>query len=523
MTRARTDALLLAPLLAWFLGVSLWQLDAVPPVYEDEPWQASTGWKLASDGVLGSDMFAGLHRMEARYYGYMPLHALVLAAMFRAGGVGLLQARVVSVALGLVTLLLAYVVARRIADRPTALAALVLLVGVSFTGITRYMVTGIPLLDTARIARYDMAVPVFGLAALVTWLSAVEHRRLSRYALTGLLAGLAGLAHVYGAFWLAAFALLAAWNRAGWRVLVALCAGFALPWLFYLGYVLQDVEAWRGQTAGYASRFDLLDWRFYWDNLRAEPRRYFREMSAEGWRVVLRPGVWATIAATAATLRWLVGRAIRGDQDARALAVPLLLFPTLFALVIQIKLTSYLVLFVPVAAVAMAWGLTTLWRHARARSATWGRVALAAAVGLVLVDGSARIARLGWLSETTTPIRTLQEQLHAPIPPGSRVLGLHTYWFGFEDTDYRSWLVPWLQAFPYAGPARTIEDALDAVSPHFIILDPAMHEALDRIPERGRRVRAWMRDRGFVVVVAIDDPTYGRIDVFRSRRGNGAP
>ena len=54
----------------------------IPPVYQDEPWQATTGWKLATDGVFGSDMFAGHYNMDRRYYGFMPLHPAVLALVF---------------------------------------------------------------------------------------------------------------------------------------------------------------------------------------------------------------------------------------------------------------------------------------------------------------------------------------------------------------------------------------------------------------------------------------------------------
>src|SRR5512145_2716333 len=89
----RLDVALLAVLLLLYLVVSLRQLTIVPPVYEDEPWQASTGLKLAREGVFGSDLFSGLNGMERRYYGFMPVHPLLLAATYRIAGFGLLQTR----------------------------------------------------------------------------------------------------------------------------------------------------------------------------------------------------------------------------------------------------------------------------------------------------------------------------------------------------------------------------------------------------------------------------------------------
>src|SRR5262245_54381740 len=91
----------LVALLLLYLTISLRHLAIVPRVYEDEPWQASTGWKLATQGVFGSDMFAGFYKMDQRYYGYMPIHPLLLAVIFRVAGVGLFQARVEPVLLGL--------------------------------------------------------------------------------------------------------------------------------------------------------------------------------------------------------------------------------------------------------------------------------------------------------------------------------------------------------------------------------------------------------------------------------------
>ena len=73
----------------------------VPQVYEDEPWQASTGYKLLISAVFGSDLFAGFHHMDQRYYGFMPLHPILLAGFFRAFGLGLLQARLCLLQFGL--------------------------------------------------------------------------------------------------------------------------------------------------------------------------------------------------------------------------------------------------------------------------------------------------------------------------------------------------------------------------------------------------------------------------------------
>src|SRR5688572_31496842 len=96
--RAASPRLALAALLASYLVLSIRHLTVVPPVFEDEPWFASIGFKLATDGVLGSDMFAGFHGMERRYYAIPPVAPVLLGGAFRLAGFGLLQLRLETVA-----------------------------------------------------------------------------------------------------------------------------------------------------------------------------------------------------------------------------------------------------------------------------------------------------------------------------------------------------------------------------------------------------------------------------------------
>ena len=125
-SRSRPYAVLLALLLLYWV-ISLHQLDVTPPVYEDEPWQASTGWMLATDGVFGSDMFSGFYGMESRYFGFMPVFPLLLAGTFRLIGLGLFQARLVAVMMGLLTLVLTYSLGSRLFRPPVGLLAVVLM------------------------------------------------------------------------------------------------------------------------------------------------------------------------------------------------------------------------------------------------------------------------------------------------------------------------------------------------------------------------------------------------------------
>ena len=121
--------------------------------------------------------------MDQRYYGFMPLHPFVLAAVFRVLGPGLAQARLETVALTALTLALTFGLGWRLFGAWVGALAVALLVLVRWTGLTYVQLTGIPAVDFARIARYDPLVPAIGLGALDVYLSARARHGPSLYLL----------------------------------------------------------------------------------------------------------------------------------------------------------------------------------------------------------------------------------------------------------------------------------------------------------------------------------------------------
>ena len=513
MTR-RSFGVLLVLLLYW--GVSLTNLTVLPPVHEDEPWQASTGWKLAQTGVFGSDLFAGYHGMERHYYGFMPLYPLWLAVVFKGLGLGLFQDRWATVALGCLILSLTYALGQRLYGSTVGLLAIGLLLAARTAAVTPAHVSGILLIDLARIARYDMLVPVFGLAALHVYLSAQARAQFTLYGLVGLLAGLAGLSHVYGALWIAALLLLALWNRSGWRSLLALIGGFSVPWLIYGGYVLSGMPDWICQTRDYASRFEVLNPGWYVDNVRREWLRYAPGLGPIGWMWLTRPGLWLSIAALWLALIGLLHRAWREhDRNARLIVVPALLFPILFALLISSKVNSYLMVIAPIWAVAVAWLISALWRRATLHPARcWFRLAIAISVLLVALEGASSVVQLEMMAARTTPYADFISRVRAHIPPGARVLGLHRYWFGLSDFDYRSWWVPLVRA--QSGEA--INPVLYDFAPDVVLLDSRLGHGPDGTVRSNPRllpVFDWLAQRQYAQVAVVDDATYGTMLIYQ--------
>jgi hypothetical protein len=458
--------------------------------------------------------------MDQRYYGFMPLHPLLLALDFRLLGLGLAQARLETVILSTVTLILTAALGARLFDAWVAALAVVLLVFARWTGLTYIQLTGIPLVDLARIARYDPLVPVLGLAALHAWLSARDSGARAWYLAAGALAGLAGLAHVYGLFWIPALLLLT-WLDGRRSRLVWLIAGALLPWLPYLGYILTDLPDWGAQTAGYAERFGLLDPRWYLTNVLNEYHRYGPGLGPLGPGLLMRVGFWTLAIALPIALAGLAWRAVRKhDSSARALVVPAVLLPVLFALLIYLKLVNYTLVELPLFALAVAWLGTRLWRHPVRPAVV--RPVLALLMLAVVAEGTVALANLERAATVTTPYPAFVTRVRQAIPPGARIVALHTYWFGLEDHDVRSFLVPITWADPRSqSPPVPLDEGLDRIAPDIVLLDPRLRDyfATDGATD-GANFEGWLERHRGRLIDQIDDPTYGRMDVYQVDRSS---
>ncbi|KPJ85436.1 MAG: hypothetical protein AMS18_16310 [Gemmatimonas sp. SG8_17] len=258
---SRIGLLLVAVL---FLSATLPYLGDYPMLDWAQMGIAAPAHKLATEGIYGNDLFTGFYASELRNYEYMPAYPLLVAFSFKILGLGVWQARVVSVLAGLGVVLLTYRLGRQLYGRSVGLAAAVLLTTLRLG--TSASTSGIPLLDFSRIIRYDILVPVFVLAASSVFITTLANHttnqerspgrvRMRTWGLlaTGFLAGLATLSHLYGAFILLTFVTVLVWQER-WSVIkqpstYSLPLGWLLalaPWLYY---VAQDVGAYRGQMS----------------------------------------------------------------------------------------------------------------------------------------------------------------------------------------------------------------------------------------------------------------------------------
>ncbi len=470
-TFLRKAALLALLLIFWWL--SIWNLDRYPLVEEDEPWILSPGYKLFTQGIYGSNLFSGFHHMEQHYFEFMPLMSWLQGATTHLFGVGVLQMRWLAVALGLVTLTLAYALARRLISPDVGVVAVLLMIFWQWTpGNLRILGSGVPLVDLARIARYDVLVPPLGLGAI--WAAWCARRTgLARYdGLAGLLGGLAGLAHLYGLFWLGAALLL---RLAGFRGLSVrrmlrmgawLLGGAVLAWLGWLVMVGINWPDFLAQTAQYSDRFDLWSIAFYLGNLAQEPQRYSLGLrhGASLWRL----GFWGLVVGL--PVAWLLAawEAYRRRRLGLAWLCGLcLLFPVWFALLIRVKTFSYLLSVAPLWAMVLAWGGVRLFEQGQV--GRW--LAVAGISGLVLQGGLGIGQMQAYASQAEAPER-MWADVRQLVPPTGRILGPSRYWLALPQRDYISLVLPFFLSNPqYNGRAAPFEAAVTQIGPQVVIVD----------------------------------------------------
>jgi 4-amino-4-deoxy-L-arabinose transferase-like glycosyltransferase len=507
-------AVTVAVILLVYLTVSLNHLADFPPMSQDEPWIAAAPFKLATQGIYGSDLFAGYYGMEHHNFDHMPVYPLMQAAIFKAFGVGPFQMRILPVALGLVLLLLVVAVGYQLGSPHVGVLAAILLIGFRVTGSDS--ATGILLLDLARINRYDIGVPVFGLMALLSFNRAERHDSRLWFIVAGLFVGLSSLTHMYGAFWLPAFFIVLAYRRR-WRLVMQsapylMLAGFVSVWLPWCVYIAGHWTDYLNQTRLVADRFRIFQPSFYVSNVLHEVDRYRSIGIRNPLAWILLPGVPAAVVLM---LRWT-----RKQDHAPSftLAAAAITQAALFALFLKVKSPAYLIALWPLGALALAWLAVWLWKN---KTATTARIGIALLMAFIIAEGTVRIARTWTLAKETTPYEEFTRKVAACIPANSLVLGLQHYWLGLRQYPYRSWLVPIYYSHPvYYHERMTMDEALERVQPDVILIDRYMHEYFESISPAGHAdhrlyegFRTFMARHAAELTCVVEDKTYGTMRV----------
>jgi 4-amino-4-deoxy-L-arabinose transferase-like glycosyltransferase len=506
--------LLTLALSAGFARLAAHNLANFRPVSNDEVELMAVGYKLATQGVFGSDMYAGFFGGDQHHFETLPLQHVLDALSFRLFGPGVLQARVVSLLAGISIIWTSGWLAYRWYGPGTAVVCELLAVGWA-SNLTAAS-NGLPLLGVARTARYDvLAVAVVGLT-IVLLDAMLRQRRVWRGLAVGVGCGLAALSQFFGSFALLFVLAVWRWSRPPLRVVAGWLAGVALVVTPYALFVARYRDDAIGQLAVFGNRGDFLRPTFYIENVLSEWTRYAHLAPPTS----LSSGV--LLFGLVPALGYLAWRRSTGD---RLLLFSLVTFAAALTLLDQTKVPLYSILLLPSICLTLAAAFSAVlgwaWRGrtcARLRIVL-GAFALAALVGIGL-EGAAAY-RSDWdEANQATPYLALGQQIEAAIPPGAAVLGPERWWWALHDHRYlslRSLWFQWSASARRAGNPKFV-DWVTRAQPDSVIVSVNVRADVQAFPE-ALQAQFWsFVDDCTTLVADLDDATYFDIQVYAVRR-----
>ncbi len=400
-----------------YLATALIMLSHYPPLGVDEGWFGNPAYNLAVHGFLGTTLARGFFGIERHTYWMPPFHLLLLAGVFKVFGFGWLRIRLLSVAMGGLTLAGTWALGRRLFGRDSwapPLAALLLSGELMFLLSARW----------GRMEPTVAACAVWGLYFLLRDRSGVWQPLLG-----GALGALAALSHPNGAF-LAPVFLFALWVRTSTRSgkgehpgrrrvrgFAAFVLGAALAFAPYLVYIAQAP----GDAFNQLQANGIRPTMFLANAAREASRfqRYLFPLKSSNIPFMALPA--------ALMLGGVLFCLVRGRRDHKVMV------PALAACCLGLgfsitpnKTYQYLSLMAPFAVLALGYAAVG-FRQARA-------LPLLAVSAFMAINLAANVG--GWWLYRESSIPAMLEEVREYVGPSDVVVGDSRFWLAAPDVPY---------------------------------------------------------------------------------------
>ncbi|HWC30796.1 MAG TPA: glycosyltransferase family 39 protein [Dehalococcoidia bacterium] len=501
-----------------------------PVPTDDEVWILSASHKLATEGVFGTDLFAGFYRADEVYLFNMPLHHIVLAAAFKVFGTSILLARLVSVLYGLAALGLVYLLAKQVGGVAVGVLALVLML---LLRLNIGFDTGLPLQEMARTIRYDLAPVPFTLAAALILLRPSPWR----CAIAGGLLSIATLMQFYGFFMLPIAAAYLLWDSTPLRTRLTLVGITAVASMAvaapYAVYVVANYHEFEGQTSTLERRIHFTDPDFYITNVERETKRFPFQWNDAKQVLTNRPSarlaVLIGLPAAAALAGWTAFR--QRTAAHRLLFLTLVGLPVQFAVLDSPKIYFYWIAVMPFLCIGLSYLIVTGLRQLPPLSLETfkqplrhvvpvGLAGLAAGfLMIVLVEGSYAQLQGARAWDDATDYLSLRDRLDDSVPPDAKVVGATALWWAMPDTDFRSYYMLFYSTnINIAEEQTTITNYLDDFGVEYIVLNRTSRMFLRRLISDDEVQFATYLSKSGERIDYFEDRSYGFIEVWRIDR-----
>ena len=442
--------IIVALIIAAFVAVAAQRLGTVPVPEGDEAFTLQVPYEMLNRGKLALPMLRYLGgNIENVWHSYIPIYFVILSGFHKFAGFGLVEGRAFNLMTAALTLIMIYLIGRRLFDWRAGVIAVLLLVGDQ------------TFLERSRLLRDDYAAAAFALLAFYLYELAEERKKAGLYVAAGLAAGAGVMSHTNILYMIAAVCLLIV-MRAGWRAfssrrLYLFGTGALAVMAYEIAYDLIDYKNFLLQNRGDDVHFQVLTSRGLWENLLQERLRYLKWYTGG----LMFPGLPQTTLRvfqllTIAAIIYLVIRFAReirrgklmGDPRARLLVVTVV--TVLFhALIVSNKRMFYLAHIVPWFALAVGVMLRDgMDGIARFRTAQWphARLAYRAVVIVVVLAGVGYTSLLvvqsrRYLAEVRNPnLASFAEFISAIreiVPEGLCPVAVKnpSVWLAFPDKD----------------------------------------------------------------------------------------
>lgn len=387
------DFAIFALVVSGFVYVAAERLATVPLPDTDESMTLQIAYEMLNHGKLAFPMMSFYGgNIENAWHSLTPLAFVTLSGFLKVFGWGLLQGRAYTLITSVLLLLMLYLLGRRLFWWQTGLCAVVLVISDPI------------FLARSRLVRFDILSAAFALLAFYLYEKAQDNESKWYYVASGVAAGAGVMSHtnvLYIFLVIGSLMLL----KDKWAIfrkgkLYLFSAGALTAMSYEIVFAIVDHRNFILQNRKDDVHFRVLEPLGWLRNFATEPTRYVRWFEARGARtttetLLLHFFLLATIAA----IIYLMAIAMFRIKDRRSLSEPRvrLLIATLiialfFAVVIQRKVTHYVVHLAPWFALCVAVLLrdvTTGILRVRAQQWRWARPAYAASVAIAAMLAAA--------------------------------------------------------------------------------------------------------------------------------------
>ncbi len=323
--RRNFDLWLFMILVVGFALIAAFRLGTVPVPETDEAYTLQVAYEMDNHGKIALPMYRYLGgNIENAWHSYTPVYFLLLGGFFKVFGWGLAQGRAFNLITALLTLVMMYLISRKLFNwRVAMIAALMLIADVTF-------------LERARMLRNDYAAAFFALLAFYLYEVAEGKKESKWFIAAGLAAGAGVMCHTNDLYIIGAILLLMLF-REGWRLfksqkLYLFITSALIVMAYEIIYSLVDRDNFLAQNREDKLHFQILEGGGWWQNVLLERKRYWLWFAGDD----MYPGVPRTLLHifqlfTVISLIYLFGRFVKklresdwfGDRRHRILLVTL--------------------------------------------------------------------------------------------------------------------------------------------------------------------------------------------------------